>query len=172
MVNQEIEAIIRGYGAERRFLIPILQDIQAEYHYLPQEVLRYVAERLRLPLIDVYSLATFYNCFSLKPRGKHLIKVCLGTACHLKGGGRIVEALERELSVHEGEMTPDGLFTFETVRCVGACALAPLVLVNEQYHPKMAQRKIGHVIKRLRRATGNGSREESAPISEPRVRAS
>lgn len=165
---QDVDEIIRHYGAERRFLIPILQDIQAQFHYLPETVLRHVAGSLHVPLIDVYSLATFYNCFSLKPRGKNFIKVCLGTACHLKGGGRIVEALERELSVHEGEMTPDGLFTFETVRCVGACALAPLVLINEQYHPKMAQRKIGHVIKRLQRAAGNGSREESAPVSEPR----
>lgn len=167
----DVDEIIRRYGPQRRFLIPILQDIQAECHYLPQEVLRYVAERLRVPLIDVYSLATFYNCFSLKPRGKHFIKVCLGTACHLKGGARLVEAIERELGVREGEMTPDGQFTFETVRCVGACALAPLVLVDEQYRPKMSQRKITQVIKRLRRATGNGRQEASARVSEPSLSA-
>jgi NADH-quinone oxidoreductase subunit E len=166
MVNEKIELIIRAYGAERRFLIPILQDIQAECHYLSQETLRYVAERLRLPLIDVYSLATFYNCFSLKPRGKHFIKVCLGTACHLKGGARVVEAIKRELGVHEGEMTPDGQFTFETVRCVGACALAPLVLIDEQYRPKMSQRKITQVIQRLQRTEAHETRGRPAQAVE------
>jgi NADH-quinone oxidoreductase subunit E len=160
---QDVDEVIRRYGAERRFLIPILQDIQAQWHYLPEDILRHVAGSLRVPLIDVYGLATFYNCFSLKPRGKHFIKVCLGTACHLKGGARMVEALQRELGVHEGEVTADGQFSYETVRCVGACALAPLVLINEQYHPKMSQRKIGHVIKRLQRAAGNGAREKAAP---------
>ena len=110
-----------------------------------------VAARVRIPLIELYSIATFYNCFSLLPRGEHIIKVCLGTACHLKGGTRLVEALERELGVREGEMTPDGRFSFETVRCVGACALAPLVLIDERYYPKMTQRKMTQVLARLRR---------------------
>jgi NADH-quinone oxidoreductase subunit E len=148
---KDIDAIIEGYRAEKRFLIPILQDIQAEQHYLSPEAVRYVAARLRLPLVDVYGLATFYNCFSLKPRGKHLIKVCLGTACHLKGGPRVVETVERELKVHEGDMTPDGQFTYQTVRCVGACALAPLALVDEKYQAKTSSRKIAQVIKRLQR---------------------
>lgn len=148
---QEIEAIIERYGAQRRHVISILQDIQARFHYLPKDALMEVAARVRIPLIDLYSIATFYNCFSLLPRGEHVIKVCLGTACHLKGGTRLVEALERELGVREGEMTPDGRFSFETVRCVGACALAPLVLIDERYYPKMTQRKMTQVLARLRR---------------------
>ncbi|GBC78461.1 NADP-reducing hydrogenase subunit HndA [bacterium HR08] len=149
---QEIEAIIERYGAQRRHVISILQDIQARFHYLPKDALMEVAARVRIPLIDLYSIATFYNCFSLLPRGEHVIKVCLGTACHLKGGTRLVEALERELGVREGELTPDGRFSFETVRCVGACALAPLVLIDERYYPKMTQRKLTQVLARLRRA--------------------
>lgn len=149
---QEVAAIIERYGAERRHVIAILQDIQARFHYLPREALDEVASRMRIPLIDLYSIATFYNGFSLVPRGEHDIRVCLGTACHLKGGARLVEALERELGVREGEMTPDGQFSFETVRCVGACALAPLVLIDGRYHPKMTQRKLAHVLARLRRA--------------------
>ena len=154
---QEIDAIIRSYGGERRFLIPILQDIQAQYRYLPQAVLRDVAERLCMPFIDVYSVATFYNCFSLKPRGKHQIKVCLGTACHLRGGPRVVETLGRELGVKEGDMTPDGQFTFDTVRCVGACSLAPLVVIDEKYYPKMSGRKITQAVQRVRRSDGNAA---------------
>ncbi len=149
---REVEAIIERYGAKRRHVIAILQDIQTQFHYLPREALLEVAARVRIPLIDLYSIATFYNCFSLVPRGEHVIRVCLGTACHLKGGTRLVEALERELGVREGEMTPDGQFSFETVRCVGACALAPLVLIDGRYYPKMKQRKLTQVLARLRRA--------------------
>jgi NADH-quinone oxidoreductase subunit E len=149
---QEIETIISGYGTDRRFLIPILQDIQAECHYLSPEAMKYVAEKLHVPLIDVYGLATFYNCFSLKPRGKHFIKVCLGTACHLKGGTRVVETIQRELGVYEGQMTSDGQLTYETVRCVGCCSLAPLVLIDERYHPRMSARRITLLVKRIQRA--------------------
>jgi NADH:ubiquinone oxidoreductase subunit E len=150
---QEIEAIIERYGAERRHAISILQDIQARFHYLPKDALRHVAARLRIPLMDLYSLATFYNCFSLTPRGEHVIQVCLGTACHLKGGTRLVEALERELGVREEEVTPDGRLSFKTVRCLGACALAPLVVIDERYHPKMTQRKLTQILARLRRVS-------------------
>jgi len=149
---REVEAIIERYGAERRHVIAILQDIQAQFHYLPREALLEVAARVRIPMIDLYSIATFYNGFSLIPRGEHVIRVCLGTACHLKGGTRLVEALERELGVRQGEMTSDGQFSFETVRCVGACALAPLVLIDGRYYPKMTQRKLTQVLARLRRA--------------------
>ncbi|HXF04537.1 MAG TPA: NAD(P)H-dependent oxidoreductase subunit E [Blastocatellia bacterium] len=148
----ELEPIIERYQAQRRFLIPILQDIQAEYHYLSPEALRYVAERLRVPLIDVYGVATFYNCFSLRPRGKHFIRVCMGTTCHLKGGWRLVETLQRDLKVQEGEVTRDGLFSYQTVRCVGACALAPLVLIGEKYYAKMSSRRLQQTIQRIQRA--------------------
>ena len=112
------------------------------------------SEQVRLRLIDVYSLATFYNCFSLKPRGKHLIKVCLGTACHLKGGTRLVENLERELGVREGEMTPDGQFTYETVRCLGCCSLAPVAILDNKYYPRTSTRKVTQLIHRIQRSNG------------------
>jgi NADH-quinone oxidoreductase subunit E len=163
---EEIEAIIRSYGSQRRFLIPILQDIHTHYYYLPQAVLKDVAERLQVPLIDVYSVATFYNCFSLKPRGKHFIKVCLGTACHLKGGPRVIETLERELGVRKGEMTPDGVFTYDTVRCVGACSLAPLVLIDEKYHPKMSGWKITQAVQRVQRAERGKARPTTQRIQQ------
>jgi len=148
---QEIEAIIERYGAERRHAISILQDIQARFHYLPKDAVLHVAARLRIPLIDLYGLATFYNSFSLTPRGEHVIQVCLGTACHLKGGTRLVEALERELGIREGEVTLDGRFSFKAVRCLGACALAPLVVIDGRYQPKMTQRKLTQIVARLRR---------------------
>lgn len=150
---REVEAIIERYGAERRHVIAILQDIQAQFHYLPREALLEVAARVRIPMIDLYSIATFYNGFSLIPRGEHVIRVCLGTACHLKGGGRAWSRPWNESwGCARGEMTSDGQFSFETVRCVGACALAPLVLIDGRYYPKMTQRKLTQVLARLRRA--------------------
>ena len=114
-------------------LIMILQDVQNIYHYLPEEAIRVVSDRLGIPFSQVYEVATFYRSFSLVPRGAHEIRVCLGTACHLRGGPRILENFERELCIHRGETTPDMRFTLETVNCVGACALAPLVIVDDEY---------------------------------------
>jgi NADH-quinone oxidoreductase E subunit len=159
----ELEPMIERYQAQRRFLIPLLQDIQAQYHYLSPEALRYVAERLGIPLIDVYGVATFYNCFSLRPRGKYLIRVCLGTTCHLKGGWRLVETLQRDLKVREAEVTADGVFSYETVRCVGACALAPLVLIGQKYYARMSSRKMQQVIQRIHRAETRGKVSSSEP---------
>ena len=115
-------------------LIMILQDVQNIYHYLPEEAIRVVSDRLGIPFSQVYEVATFYRSFSLVPRGAHEIRVCLGTACHLRGGPRILENFERELRIHRGETTPDMGFTLETVNCVGACALAPLVVVDNDYY--------------------------------------
>jgi NADH-quinone oxidoreductase subunit E len=152
MLIQEIDAIIQDYGTERRYLIPILQDVQAHFNYLPQDALRHVSERLHLPLMDVYSLATFYNCFSLKPRGNHQIKVCLGTACHLNGGTRLMETLGRELGVREGDVTANGQFSYDTVRCLGCCSLAPLVIIDQRYYARMSSRKLNQVINRIEKA--------------------
>ena len=115
-------------------LIMILQDVQNIYHYLPEEAIRVVSDRLGIPFSQVYEVATFYRSFSLVPRGAHEIRVCLGTACHLRGGPRILENFERELCIHRGDTTPDMGFTLETVNCVGACALAPLVVVDNDYY--------------------------------------
>lgn len=133
----EIDRIIRQHGSEPSSIVPVLQDINARYNWLPPGAVRRVSEVVGLPLARVLRVATFYNMFSFKPRGKHLIRVCLGTACHVKGGGRIVERLAGELGVQVGGTTDDGRFTLEAVRCLGCCGLAPVVTVNDDVHGKM-----------------------------------
>jgi NADH-quinone oxidoreductase subunit E len=133
-VNPEvIDEILAEHDNRVDALIMILQDIQNAYRYLPEDAIRHVSGRLGIPFSQVFEVATFYRSFSLVPRGEHEIKVCLGTACHLRGGPRILENFERELGVCCGETTKDMSFTLETVNCVGACALAPLVIVDDEY---------------------------------------
>ena len=132
-MDERIEAILDRYGRDRELLVSMLQDIQREYFYLPKEVLTEVSQALGLPVSQVYSVATFFKAFSLIPRGRHLVSVCLGTACHVRGAVRIVEELERRLGVTPGETTEDRRITLETVRCVGACALGPVVTVDGEY---------------------------------------
>ena len=132
-----IREIIARHDGRVDSLIMILQDIQNRYRYLPEESIRLVSDALDIPFSQVYEVATFYRSFSLTPRGAHEIKVCLGTACHLRGGPRILENFERELGIRCGETTANAAFTLETVNCVGACALAPLVIVDEDYYGDM-----------------------------------
>lgn len=129
-------------------LIMILQDIQNVYRYLPEEAMRIVTEKLEIPFSQVYEVATFYRSFSLEPRGEHEIKVCLGTACHLRGGPLILENFERELGLRAGETTKDQSFTLETVNCVGACALAPLVVVDAEYYGNNNSNSVKKILKR------------------------
>jgi NADH-quinone oxidoreductase subunit E len=129
-----IAGILEEHDNRVDALIMILQDIQNTYRYLPEEAIRLVSERLEIPFSQVFEVATFYRSFSLVPKGEHEIKVCLGTACHLRGAPRILENFERELGVCCGETTKDMSFTLETVNCVGACALAPLVIVDDEYY--------------------------------------
>lgn len=131
---EAVKEILERFDHRVDSLIMILQDVQEMYRYLPEEALRIVSKDLGLPLSQLYEVATFYRSFSLEPRGVHEVKVCLGTACHLRGGPVILENLERELGVKAGQTTQDRAFTLETVNCVGACALAPLVLVDSDYH--------------------------------------
>jgi NADH-quinone oxidoreductase subunit F len=155
MIDQDrFDAIMSRYEGDGGAgeLIPLLRDIQEEFNYLPEEALQQVAHRLDVPLTQVYSVATFYNIFSLTPKGRHQIKVCLGTACHLKGGPHLVRALEHDLKIETGQTTEDGLFTLETVNCLGACALAPLVAVGKEYHPRSNTRLLSRMVKQLRRA--------------------
>lgn len=142
----KVEPIIEGYNCDQGMLISILQDIQAEYNYLPKETLIHVAEKLDIPLIQVYRVATFFKAFSLKPRGKHLINVCLGTACHVRNAVRVKEKIERELGIKAGDTTDDLNFTLETVNCLGACALGPIVVVDEEYHGQMNTVKVDKVL--------------------------
>ncbi len=129
---ERVEEIIRRYDADMTNSLAILQDIQREYNYLPRQALELVAERVGLPVGHVYRLATFFKAFSLHPKGEHQCKVCLGTACHVKGGALILETLEKELGIKAGNTTADGKFSLEGVRCLGACALAPIVVIDEE----------------------------------------
>lgn len=150
-VEGKVKSIVEKHQAQKKALIPILQDIQAEYNYLPQEALRLVSRSLGIPLIDIVGVATFYRAFSLKPRGKHVATVCLGTACHVRGGPRILEEFERILKVRAGETTADGEFTLETVNCLGCCAIGPVVVVDGDYHAQTSIRKVGPILKKYRK---------------------
>jgi len=141
------DRILDRYPDKKGALLPILQDTNAEYRYLPEDALRYVSERLDIPLAKVFHVATFFTAFSLKPRGRHTIKVCLGTACHVRGSPKVLDAMARKLGIAPGETTPDGEVSLETVNCLGACALGPTVMVDEEYHP-MTVGKIDAMLKK------------------------
>ncbi len=144
----KVKKHIQKYSSEKKALISILQDIQEEYNYLPQEVLRIVSKSLDIPLIDIIGVATFYRAFSLEPRGKHLITVCLGTACHVRGGPKILEEFERKLNIEAGETSKDGQYSLETVACLGCCAIGPVVVVDGNYHAQITIRKVGSILKK------------------------
>jgi NADH-quinone oxidoreductase subunit E len=144
--SERLDAIISRYGREKSHILGMFQDVQREYRYLPKEAIKYICDRLGVPFSKGYEVATFYKVFSLRPRGKHTVHVCLGTACHLRGGPNILEAFERQLKVKPGGTTEDGLFTLESVNCLGACALAPLVRVDEQDFGKATQGGIKTII--------------------------
>jgi NADH-quinone oxidoreductase subunit E len=130
--KEKLDEIILRYQRSKAHLLAIFQDVQKEYRYLPKEAVKHICRRLGIPEVDGYEVATFYKSLSLKPRGEHTIHVCLGTACHLKGGADVLLSFVRELKVKTGETTSDGKFTLESVNCLGACALAPLVRVDEK----------------------------------------
>ena len=156
----KVEKILRRHGNQKASLISILQDIQTEYNYLPKEALERVAEGVDLPLSRVYSTGTFFKAFSLKPRGKHLITVCMGTACHVRGASWIVEEIERILRIEPGETTKDGNFTLETVNCLGCCALGPLLVVDGKYFGNVSTAKVEGILRKYReKPDGNTDRK-------------
>jgi len=140
--KQKIKSILTRYQGDPGMLVAILQDVQVEYNYLPKEALVLVGEGLDVPLSQVYSVASFFKAFSLKPRGRHLINVCLGTACHVRGAVRVLDEIERELGIKSGETTEDLRYTLETVNCVGACALGPIVVIDGGYSGQMTGSKV------------------------------
>ncbi len=150
MASEEISTIVEKVGASKGGLISILEEIQAKYSYLPEDALRAVAEETGRSLIDIYGVATFYRAFSLKPRGKHLISVCLGTACHVRGGPAIAEEIERQLGIKAGETSSDNEFTLETVNCLGACALGPVVVADGHYFAKMRTSMVKEILDKVR----------------------
>lgn len=131
---ERLEPILAHYPANEASLIQVLQDVQRAYRYLPCDVLERVAERLQVPLARVFSVSTFYRAFALTPQGETTIQVCTGTACHIRGAERLLDELEHELHVRPGETTSDRRFTIRTVNCVGACAMAPVLIVGDRYH--------------------------------------
>ncbi len=144
---KKIEKILTQNGYRKERIIQILNDIQKIHNYLPKDVLQYISQRLRLPLSEIYSIATFYAAFSLKPRGKHLVTVCMGTACHVRGAPAVLNRLEERLGVKSGGTTADNQFTLKTVNCLGACALAPIVVVDEEYHGQTTVNKVDRLVK-------------------------
>ena len=151
MDSGKVETILDGKGARPFDVMEALQDIQEEFRYLPEEAMCRTSEVLNVPLIEVFRLANFYKAFSLKPRGRHLITVCEGTACHVQGSPRLVEEVVSQLDVQPGETTKDGAFTVETVNCVGACALAPVVIIDGKYYDHMTPAKLRDLLGAVRR---------------------
>ncbi len=144
---KKIEKILERHGYRKERIIQILNDIQKIHNYLPKETLEYVSQHLRMPLSDIYSIATFYSAFSLEPRGKHLVTVCMGTACHVRGAPAVLSRLEDKLGIKSGATTQDDQFTLKTVNCLGACALAPIVVVDEEYHGQTTVNKVDKLLK-------------------------
>jgi len=141
-----VAAIIDKHSSERGGLISILEGIQAKYGFLPESALRLVAQRTGRSLVDIYGVATFYKAFTLEPRGRHLCSVCVGTACHVRNAPAVAEEFQRQLGVHPGETTEDREFSLETVNCLGACALGPIVVVDGHYFPQVNTRQVGEII--------------------------
>lgn len=153
----EIDAVIDRHGSEQRTLNAVLLEIQSKQHYLPREALERVAERMKVPLLQVYQVASFYRAFSLEPRGKHLVTVCLGTACHVRGGPRLVDQVQRVLNIAPGGTTVDKQFTLETVNCLGCCALGPIMVVDGKYYGKMAASGVEKVLAQYQEAKEAGA---------------
>ena len=152
---QKVDAIIDRYQGQSSYLIGILQDIQAEWQYLPLPALKRVAERLDVPYNRVWAVATFYEAFTLEPRGRIHFVVCTGTACHVRGSEEVVRALEDELMIEAGHTTADGEFSIETAHCVGACAMGPVVVVGDKYHGHMSRKGVLDLLERLRGLKGD-----------------
>jgi NADH-quinone oxidoreductase subunit E len=149
MATQEVNRILKRYGNDPTDIIAILQDVQHTYRYLPRDVMETLSQKLDIPLSRVYHLATFFRAFSLEPRGKHELHVCMGTACHVRGAQRILETLERGLKIGAGETTPDLQYTLETVNCVGACALGPVVVVDGESKGKLNPQRTERLLKQI-----------------------
>lgn len=142
----EVDEILHEHGGRKSALVSILQGINSTYNYLPENILRYVSRQLDVPLSLMYGISTFYGAFSLKPRGRHIITVCMGTACHVKGAGRVMRAMEKHLGVKRGETTKDRRFTLEAVRCLGCCGLAPVIMVGDDVHGHMNESSVAGIL--------------------------
>jgi NADH:ubiquinone oxidoreductase subunit E len=154
----KVTEILERHGAKRERMIAILLDCQEQFYYLPREVLEAVADGVKIPLTSVLAIATFFKAFSLKPIGRHPIRVCNGTACNIQGGPLLVDALQRELKIQKGETTPDELFGLDTVNCVGCCGLAPVITVGQDVHGKVKISSVSKLVKQY----------QPKPLAEPK----
>jgi len=147
MESSQIDTIIKQYGGREAAILSILQDIQTKEKYLPKEVLEQVSQKMHMPMTQIFRIATFYNALSIKPRGRHKIDVCLGTACHVRGGTKIIDKLSRDLGIQVGGTTKDKRFTLESVRCVGCCSLGPVMVVDGNVFGRLTQEKVPGLLK-------------------------
>jgi len=155
--------ILEKYPAkDRSNLIAILQDFQAEYGYLPESALREISDYVNIPLSSIYGVATFYNQFRLAPIGKNVIRVCRGTACHVKNSANILVAVETELGIKAGQTTRDKNFTLETVACIGACSIAPVVNINDEYYGRTTVKEIPKILNKFKKESSKSKVEETA----------
>ena len=145
--TKKVNRIINKYPAQPGVLIQLLLDLQNELNWIPKEAILSVSERLQIPVSQIYRVASFYKAMSLRPRGEHIINVCMGTACHVRGGVRIIDKVEESLNIKAGETTPDMKFTLERVNCLGCCALGPVIMVDKDYYGKVAPAKVKEVLR-------------------------
>lgn len=156
---EKVDSVLEQYDYKHEALISMLQDIQRLENYLPQETLQHVSQKLEVPLTRIYYITTFYKSFSLEPRGRHIVRCCLGTACHLNGAVQNLEQVERTLDIAEGGTTEDRTFSLETVNCVGTCALAPVMMVDEDYYGAVTPGKVDKILSAY--SNGSGSSENA-----------
>lgn len=148
---QQVDKIIQGYSSKPGALIPVLEEIQGVTGYLPESVQRRVSKGLGIPLSQVYGVVTFYSYFTMKPRGKHEIKVCLGTACHVRGGQKLLDKVVEKLKINPGECTDDRLFSLDLVRCIGACGVSPVMVVGKDVHKQVKPVKVDTILSKYRK---------------------
>jgi len=143
----ELDQIIeKEYSKDKENLIMMLQAIQRHYNYLPKPAIMYLSTKIGVPFSQIYGVATFYATFSLEPRGRNIISICLGTACHVRGGDRVHEQIEESLSIHDGDTTDDMRYTLESVRCIGCCSLGPVVKINEDMHGRISSDQVPSIL--------------------------
>ena len=148
--HAKIDVILKKYEGQKGSLIPILQDVQDLYNYLPRKALEYIAEKTGNPISAIYGVVTFYSQFHLDPRGRNIVRVCQGTACHVRGGKTILETMEKALGVKAGHTTPDARFTLETIACLGACGMAPVMQINDDTHGRLTTDKLAGILARYK----------------------
>jgi NADH-quinone oxidoreductase subunit E len=146
MDTDRIDSIINKYAGQEGVLIQLLLDIQHEFHWVPKEAIMRINMRLKIPVSEIYRVASFYTGLSLKPRGRHLVRVCSGTACYVRGGPRVLDSVQRIIGIGCGETTKDNKFSLETVNCLGCCALGPVVEIDGQYHGKLSPSNVEQLL--------------------------